>query len=237
MNVYRYASPTTFYPLAGKLWPWFAVIAALLAAFGLYEGLFVAPTDFQQGEVYRIIFIHVPAAWMGMFIYLVMAFYGVLHLGFNTKLAAMMMRALAPTGAIFTFLALWTGALWGKPTWGTYWLWDGRMTSTLVLFFLYLGFLALANAIDDVRRGDKALSLLAIVGSVNIPIIYFSVNWWNSLHQGATFSAKGSKMAPEMLYAMLAMVFACWAYSIAVALVRCRAIINEREQRAREVAP
>jgi heme exporter protein C len=174
---------------------------------------------------------------MGMFIYLVMAFYGVLHLGFNTKLAAMMMRALAPTGAIFTFLALWTGALWGKPTWGTYWLWDGRMTSTLVLFFLYLGFLALANAIDDVRRGDKALSLLAIVGSVNIPIIYFSVNWWNSLHQGATFSAKGSKMAPEMLYAMLAMVFACWAYSIAVALVRCRAIINEREQRAREVAP
>jgi heme exporter protein C len=234
MNLYYYASPATFYPLAGKTWPFFAVAAALLASFGLYEGLFVAPTDFQQGEVYRIVFIHVPAAWMGMFIYLVMAFYGVLHLTFNTRLAAMMMRALAPTGAMFTFLALWTGALWGKPTWGTYWLWDGRMTSTLVLFFLYVGFFALAHAIEDERRADKAVSLLAIVGSVNIPVIYFSVSWWNSLHQGATFTAKGSKMAPEMLAALLAMVFACWAYSIAVALVRCRVIIREREALAAE---
>jgi heme exporter protein C len=230
MNIYRFASPASFYPLAGKLWPFFAVIAALLALFGLYEGLFVAPTDFQQGEVYRIIFIHVPAAWMGMFIYLVMAFYGVLALSFNTRLSAMMMRALAPTGMLFTFLALWTGALWGKPTWGTYWVWDGRMTSTLVLFFLYIGFMALMEAIDDTRRADKAGALLAIVGSVNIPIIYFSVKWWNSLHQGSTFSpGAGSKMAPDMVIAMVTMIFACWAYSIAVSLIRVRAIIRERE--------
>jgi heme exporter protein C len=230
MNLYRFASPASFYPLAGKLWPFFAVIAAVLAVYGLYQGLFVAPTDFQQGEVYRIIFIHVPAAWMGMFIYLVMAFYGVLALTYNTRLSAMMMRSLAPTGAMFTFLALWTGALWGKPTWGTYWVWDGRMTSTLVLFFLYIGFIALTHAIEDTRRGDKAGALLAIVGSVNIPIIYFSVKWWNSLHQGATFKAGDApKMAPEMATAMLVMVFACWAYAIAVSLVRARALIRERE--------
>jgi heme exporter protein C len=219
-----------FYPLAGKVWPVFAVIAVILAVIGLYIGLFVAPTDFQQGEVYRVIFIHVPAAWMGMFIYLVMAMYGVLALSFNTRISAMMMEALAPTGAMFTALALWTGALWGKPTWGTYWVWDARMTSTLILLFLYAGFIALTHAIEDKRRADKAGALLAIVGSVNIPIIYFSVKWWNTLHQGSTISTTAApKMASIMLTAMLLMTFACWAYSIAVALVRVRAIIVERE--------
>ena len=139
MNLYKYSSPVSFYPLAGKLWPFFAVAAAALCTAGLYIGLFLAPTDFQQGEVYRIIFIHVPAAWMGMFIYLVMAAYGVMALTLNTRLSAMMMESLAPTGAMFTALALWTGALWGKPTWGTYWVWDARMTSTLILLFLYVG--------------------------------------------------------------------------------------------------
>ena len=157
MNLYKYSSPATFYPLAAVLWPWFAGVAALLAIAGLYIGLFVAPTDFQQGEVYRVIFIHVPAAWMGMFIYLVMAGYGVLTLAFNTRLSAMMMQALAPTGAMFTALALWTGALWGKPTWGTYWVWDARMTSTLILLFLYIGFMALGNAIED-RHPDHGRS-------------------------------------------------------------------------------
>lgn len=230
MNLYKYSSPATFYPLAAVLWPWFAGVAALLAIAGLYIGLFVAPTDFQQGEVYRVIFIHVPAAWMGMFIYLVMAGYGVLTLAFNTRLSAMMMQALAPTGAMFTALALWTGALWGKPTWGTYWVWDARMTSTLILLFLYIGFMALGNAIEDRRRADKATALLAIVGSINVPIIYFSVKWWNTLHQGSSISpASGSKMASVMLTAMLLMALACWMYSIAVALVRVRAIIAERE--------
>ncbi len=230
MNLYKYAAPATFYPLAASLWPWFAGIAAVLAMAGLYMGFFVAPTDFQQGEVYRVIFIHVPAAWMGMFIYLVMAGYGVMALAFNTRLSAMMMQALAPTGAMFTALALWTGALWGKPTWGTYWVWDARMTSTLILLFLYIGFMALNNAIEDRRRADKASALLAIVGSINIPIIYFSVKWWNTLHQGMSVSPTSeSKMASIMLWAMLTMTLACWMYSIAVALVRVRAIIAERE--------
>ena len=233
MNLYKYSSPVSFYPLAGKLWPFFAVAAALLCTAGLYIGLFLAPTDFQQGEAYRIIFIHVPAAWMGMFIYLVMAAYGVMALTLNTRLSAMMMESLAPTGAMFTALALWTGALWGKPTWGTYWVWDARMTSTLILLFLYVGYIALTNAIEDRRRADKAGALLAIVGSVNIPIIYFSVKWWNSLHQGSSVSpTMAPKMASIMLTGMLVMTLACWMYSIAVALVRVRAIIAEREQGA-----
>mgnify|MGYP001445003927 CR=1 FL=1 len=230
MNIYKYASPASFYPLAGKAWPFFAVIAAILVAIGLYISFFVAPTDFQQGEVYRVIFIHVPAAWMGMFIYLVMAGYGILALSFNTRLAAMMMEALAPTGAMFTALALWTGALWGKPTWGAYWVWDARMTSTLILLFLYVGYIALNNAIEDRRRADKACALLVIVGSINVPIIYFSVKWWNTLHQGSSISpVMAPKMAAIMVNGMLIMTLACWMYSIAVALVRVRAIIAERE--------
>src|SRR5207344_2705182 len=176
---------------------------------GLYVGLVVAPTDAQQGEAYRIIFIHVPAAWMSMFIYVVMAGWAALGLAFNTRLSGMMATALAPTGALFTFIALWTGSLWGKPTWGTYWVWDARLTSELILLFLYLGFMALQAAIDDMVRGDKAGAVLALVGVVNIPIIYFSVRWWNTLHQGATISMTAApKMAQTMLLAMLLMTFA-----------------------------
>lgn len=230
MALFKYSSPVAFYPLAGRLIPWFATLAAIFGAAGIYMGLFSAPTDFQQGEVYRIIFIHVPASWMAMFIYLIMAMYGVMALTFNTRLSSMMMEALAPTGALFTALALWTGALWGRPTWGTYWAWDARMTSTLILLFLYVGYLALINAIEDKKRADKAGALLVIVGSVNVPIIYFSVRWWNTLHQGSSISATGSpKMAAIMLWAMLAMAIAAWMYTIAVSLVRIRAIILERE--------
>ena len=230
MALFKYSSPVAFYPLAGRLIPWFATLAAIFGAAGIYMGLFSAPTDFQQGEVYRIIFIHVPASWMAMFIYLIMAMYGVMALTFNTRLSSMMMEALAPTGALFTALALWTGALWGRPTWGTYWAWDARMTSTLILLFLYVGYLALINAIEDKKRADKAGALLVIVGSVNVPIIYFSVRWWNTLHQGSSISATGSpKMAAIMFWAMLAMAIAAWMYTIAVSLVRIRAIILERE--------
>ena len=229
-RLYRYASPAIFYPLAGKLVPWFYAAAILLAVVGLYVGLIVAPTDFQQGEAYRIIYIHVPAAWMSMFIYLLMAGYAILYLSFNTRLSAMMMCALAPTGAMFTFVALWTGALWGRPTWGTYWVWDARLTSELILLFLYLGFMALRAAIEDPRRADKAAALVAIVGAVNVPIIYFSVQWWNTLHQGASVSLTASpKMAQIMLTGMLIMSFSAWAYTIAVALSRVRVIILERE--------
>ncbi len=237
MNAYQFSSPATFYPVAGRAAPWFAWAAAVLAVTGMWIGFGVAPTDFQQGEAYRIIFIHVPAAWMSMFIYLVMAFWSVLALSFNTRLSAMMAQALAPTGALMTFIALWTGALWGRPTWGTYWAWDARMTSELILLFLYFGVIALRHAIDDPRRADRACALLAIVGAVNVPIIYFSVQWWNTLHQGASVSLTAApRMAAIMLTGMLVMAVAAWFYTIAVALWRVRAIILERERGAEWVA-
>ena len=228
MRWFWYASPQTFYPLAGTLARWSALAAALLTAAGLYVGFFVAPTDAQQGEVYRIIFIHVPAAWMSMFIYLVMAFWAVIGLALNTRLSGMMASALAPTGALFTFIALWTGALWGKPTWGTYWVWDARLTSELILLFLYFGFIALKAAIDDPRRADRAGAVLALVGVVNIPIIYFSVQWWNTLHQGASVSLKSAPtMAATMFTGMILMALAFWLYAIAVSLARVRCMIRE----------
>ena len=233
MNLFKYSSPATFYPLAGKMIPWFAIAAAILAAIGLYVGLIVAPTDAQQGEAYRIIFIHVPTAWMSMFIYVVMAFWSALALGFNTRLSAMMAQSLAPTGAIMTFVALWTGAFWGRPTWGTYWAWDARMTSELILLFLYFGIIALRNAIEDTRRADRACAVLTLVGVVNIPIIYFSVHWWNSLHQGATVSlTRAPNMASMMLTGMAIMALAAWFYTIAVSLSRVRSIMIERERGA-----
>lgn len=233
INWLKYASPHTFYPLAGTLAPWFGAAAAVLALAGLYIGFFVAPTDAQQGEVYRVIFIHVAAAWMSMFLYVVMAFWAGIGLAFHTRLSGMMASAIAPTGAMFTFVALWTGSLWGKPTWGTWWVWDARLTSELILLFLYFGFLGLQAAIDDWRRADRACAVLALVGVVNIPIIYYSVQWWNTLHQGASVSlSKGSSMAATMLVGMLLMALAFWMYSIAVILVRVRSIILERERRA-----
>ena len=230
---FKYASPPAFYPLAGKMAPWFLALAALLGAAGLYIGFFAAPTDFQQGDSYRIIFIHVPAAWMSMLIYVVMAFWAGLGLAFNTRLSSMMAHALAPTGALMTFIALWTGALWGKPTWGTWWVWDARLTSELILLFLYIGYMSLAAAIDDPRKADKASAVLALVGVVNVPIIYFSVQWWNTLHQGASVSlTRAPSMAATMLLGMLLMALAAWMYSIATALARLRAIILERERDA-----
>jgi heme exporter protein C len=233
INWYKYSSPAAFYPLAGRLVPWFGWSAVALTAIGLVVGLGIAPTDFQQGEAYRIIFIHVPAAWMSMFLYLVMAFWGAMALGFNTRLSAMMAQSIAPTGALMTFIALWTGSLWGRPTWGTYWAWDARMTSELILLFLYLGVIALRNAIDDPRRADKACAVLSLVGAINVPIIYYSVKWWNTLHQGSSVSLTAApKMAAIMLTGMLIMSVAAWFYAIAVSLYRVRAIIVERERDA-----
>jgi heme exporter protein C len=231
MNLFRFSSPQTFYPLAGRLVPVFAVLAALSCIFGLYLGFFVAPSDAVQGEVYRIIFIHVPAAWMSMFIYVVMAFWSAIGLGLGTRLSFYMTRALAPTGALFCFIALWTGALWGRPTWGTYWVWDARLTSQLLLQFLYFGFIALTSAIEDPRRADKAGAIITLVGVINVPVIYFSVKWWNTLHQGASVSlTKAPSMATTMLLGMLVMAFATWFYSLAMSLYRVRGIILERER-------
>ncbi|MEO5732141.1 MAG: heme ABC transporter permease CcmC [Rubrivivax sp.] len=237
MKLTTFASPPRFYATTGALLPWLWLLALGLAAAGLWTGFFVAPTDATQGDAYRIIFIHVPAAWMSMVLYVAMAFWAAIGWAFNARMASMLARAIAPTGALFTVIALWSGALWGKPTWGTWWVWDARLTSELILLFLYLGYLALVNAIDDPRRSDQAGALLAVVGVVNIPIIYFSVQWWNTLHQGATISATAApKMASTMLSAMLLMTLACWAYAFAVVFMRARAIVLERERGSAWVA-
>jgi heme exporter protein C len=225
-----FAAPSRFYAMAGTLTPWFWAAALLFGLTGLYVGFAIAPTDFQQGDAYRIIFIHVPAAWMSMLIYLVLAFWAAWGWMLNARMASMYARALAPTGALFTFIALWTGALWGKPTWGTWWVWDARLTSEFILLLMYLGYIALTEAIDDPRRAANAGALLALVGVVNIPIIYFSVRWWNTLHQGATISMTAApKMVSTMLTAMLLMTFCFWSYSFAVVFTRARAIVLEQE--------
>jgi heme exporter protein C len=231
LRFFTFAAPSRFYALAGALIPWLWGATLLLALAGMYVGFFVAPTDATQGDAYRIIFIHVPAAWMSMLLYLVMAGWAAIGWAFNARLASMLARAIAPTGALFTFLALWTGSLWGKPAWGTWWVWDARLTSELILLFLYFGFIALVEAIDDTRRADHAGALLALIGAINVPVIYFSVRWWNTLHQGATISMTAApKMASTMLTAMLLMTFAFWAYAFAVVFTRARAIVLERER-------
>jgi heme exporter protein C len=229
---WRYASPAAFYPVAGRIEVLCWGLAIILTMAGLYAGFFLAPTDAQQGEVYRVIFIHVPAAWMAMVIYLAMAFWSATGLVLGTRLSFMMSHALAPTGAMMAIIALWTGALWGRPTWGTYWVWDARLTSTLILFFLYVGYMALAASFDDRKKGDRASALIALVGAVNVPIIYFSVKWWNTLHQGSSVRPGSSSMATIMLTAMLIMTLAFWAYCIAAALHRLRTQIIEREANA-----
>ena len=231
MRLFTFAAPARFYSLSGRLVPWLWLLAMGLALAGLYIGFFLAPADKVQGNSYRIIFIHVPAAWISMVLYLALAFWAAIGWAFKARMASMLARAIAPTGAMFTVLALWSGALWGKPTWGTWWVWDARLTSYLILLFLYLGYIALVEAIDDTKRADQAGALLAVVGAVNVPIIYYSVRWWNTLHQGATISASGgAKMADTMLTAMLLMTLACWAYAFAVVFMRARAIVLEREQ-------
>ena len=233
MSIWKYSSPQYFYPLAKKMAVFFFLLASILTVWGLYVGFSVAPTDFQQGESYRIIFIHVPAAWMSMLIYLIMSFWAAIGLIMNTRLSSMMAHALAPTGALMTFIALWTGAFWGRPTWGAWWVWDARLTSELILLFLYIGYMALRASIEDPRRADRASAILALVGIVNVPIIYFSVQWWNTLHQGASVSlTKSPSMATSMLTGMLVMALAFWMYSIAVSLIRVRRIIRDREANA-----
>ena len=237
INWFKFASPASFYPLAGRLWPWFAALAAAFCAAGLWIGFFVAPTDFQQGEGYRIIFIHVPASWMSMFIYCVMAFWAAIGITFNTRLSGMMSAALAPTGALFAFLSLWTGALWGKPMWGAWWVWDARLTSMFVLFLLYIGYMAIWQAIDEPHRAAMVARIVALVGFINIPIVKFSVNWWNSLHQPASvFRVGGPTIAWPMLWPLLVMGLAYTFLFLALHLTAIRGEIAARKVRAIRIA-
>jgi heme exporter protein C len=228
---HRLASPKHFCTLSGKLIPWFGGLALALILVGLYLGLFVAPPDYQQGDSYRIMFIHVPSAWMSMFIYVVMASAGAIGLIWKIKLADVVAASSAPLGASFTFLALVTGSLWGKPMWGTYWVWDARLTSELILLFLYLGFMALQSAIEDKRTAARAGAVLALVGVVNIPIIHFSVEWWNTLHQGPTVTKLGApSIAVSMLIPLLVMGVAFMLYYAAIVLLRARSEVLDRER-------
>ena len=198
---------------------------------GLWFALFDSPPDYQQGETVRIMYIHVPSAWMAMMVYTTMAVASAVALVWRHPVAELYTKAAAPLGAGFTALCLLSGSLWGQPMWGTWWVWDARLTSELILFFIYLGFIALQAAIDDPRRADKAGAILAVVGVINVPIIYFSVKWWNTLHQGASVSlTQAPSMARTMLWGMLLTALAFWMYSIAVVLARVRCIILERER-------
>jgi heme exporter protein C len=235
--LYRMASPRHFYHLAGKFIPWLGVITALLFAYGLYGALLKAPADYQQGDSFRIIYVHVPSAWMSLFAYVFMATCGAIHLIWRMKLADVMATVSAPVGASFTFLALATGALWGKPMWGTYWVWDARLTSELILLFLYLGIIALRSAIDDPRAAGRAAAVLGLVGVVNIPIIHYSVEWWNTLHQGPTVSKfEKPSIHLDMLIPLLVMSAAFQFYFFTAILMRGRNEVLYRERNASWVA-
>jgi heme exporter protein C len=233
---HKLGSPPHFYRIAGKWIPWLNWIFMLLLLAGLYGGLILAPPDYQQGESYRIIFVHVPAAWMSLFIYVVMAVCGAVIIVWRMKLAEVVLISSAPIGASFTFLALITGSLWGKPMWGTYWVWDARLTSELILLFLYLGVIGLHNAIEDRRTAARAVAILALVGVVNIPIIHYSVEWWHSLHQGPTVT-KFDKPSIHwsMLLPLLLMALAFQVYYALALFHRCRAELLRRERNSKWV--
>jgi heme exporter protein C len=231
--LHKFASPPHAYRLAGRLAPWFGWPAFLLIVAGLYGGLVLAPADYQQGDAFRILYVHAPSAWMSMFIYGTMATGSFIGLVWRIKLAHAVAAASAPVGAWFTFVALATGAIWGKPMWGTWWVWDARLTSELILLFLYVGLIALRASIDDRDRADRASAVLAIVGVVNLPIIHYSVYWWNTLHQGATISKLGKpSITGEMLWPLLTMMVAFTLYYGGVLMLRLRAEILRRERDA-----
>ncbi len=233
---HQLGSPKHFYRIAGAWIPWLAAACGVLVLYGLYQGMVVAPTDYQQGDSYRIMFIHVPSAWMSLFIYVVMAAAGAIGLIWHMKLAEVIAISSAPIGASFTFLALITGSIWGKPMWGTWWVWDARLTSELILLFLYLGVMALYSAVDDKRTAARAAAILAIVGVVNIPIIHYSVEWWNTLHQGPTVTKFGAPSIDlRMLIPLLVMAVAFKLFYLLVVLMRARVEVLERERNARWV--
>ena len=230
---HKFGSPPHFYRLAGVLTPWFAWPAGILIVVALYGGLVMAPPDYQQGDGFRMVYVHAPSAWMSMFVYALMAIAAGIGLIWRMKLAHAVAAAAAPIGAWFTFVALATGSLWGKPMWGTWWVWDARLTSELILLFLYLGFIALRSSIEDPQRADRASAVLALVGVINLPIIHYSVYWWNTLHQGATITKMDKpSITMDMLWPLLVMIVGFQLFFAAVLFVRVRAEVIRRERNA-----
>ncbi len=231
--MHRFANPTRFLRLAGYVLPWTAGSSAALFALGLTLALFVAPPAAQQGEAVRIMDVHVPSAWMALFVYLVVAASSAVSLIWKHPLADLVAKAASPVGAAFTVIALVTGSLWGKPMWNTYWVWDARLTSVLILLFLYLGHMALINAFDDTSRGSRAAAILALVGVVNLPIIKFSVEWWSTLHQPASvLRLDGPTIHPSMLWPLIVMALAFKLYFVSVLILRVRGEIAARKLRS-----
>jgi heme exporter protein C len=220
--VHRFANPTQFMRIANAIFPWAASLSALLFVFGLPIALVTSPADYQQGETVRIFYLHVPAANMGLMIYGIMAVSSAMYLIWRHPMANLIARASAPMGAVFTALCLICGMLWGQPMWGTFWVWDARLTSTLILFFIYLGYMALGDAFEDPERGDRAAAILAIVGSVNLPIIKFSVEWWNTLHQPSIISKSGFSVDSSMLLPLFLMMGAFLTFYVAMLVLRLR---------------
>ena len=231
--MHRFANPARFTRLADAVLPWSLLATVGLLGAGLYLGLFASPADYQQGETVRIMYVHVPAAWMAMFVYTVVAGASATALIWRHPLAHIAAKAAAPLGAGFTFLALATGSLWGKPMWGTWWVWDARLTSVLILFFLYLGYMALYNAFEDAARGQRAAAILALVGFVNVPIIKFSVDWWNTLHQPASLTRLDSPaIDPAMLWPLLAMGAGYMTFFLTLLLLRMKSELLAARVRA-----
>lgn len=228
--MHRFANPARFQRLAALILPWVVGLSVVLFAVGLYLALIASPPDYQQGDTVRIMYVHVPSAWMAMFAYTSMAAAAAAALVWRHPLAEIYARAAAPVGAGFTLLCLVTGSLWGEPMWGTWWVWDARLTSVLLLFFLYLGFMALVDAFDDPQRGNRAGCILLLVGIVNVPIIKFSVDWWNTLHQPASILRRdGPAIHSDMLWPLLIMALAFKTYFIAVTILRMRAELADRK--------
>ncbi|MCE3237429.1 MAG: heme transporter permease [Gammaproteobacteria bacterium] len=226
---YKFLTPKTFYATSTSFLPWLTGAFIVLFFYGLFTGLFIVPADYQQGDGFRIMYVHVPSAFAGMGIYFVMAISAMLTLVWRIKIAAICMACSAPIGAWFTFLALVTGAIWGKPMWGTWWIWDARLTSMLILLFLYLGFIALRSVITDTQR-DRASSLIALVGAINLPIIHYSVVWWNTLHQASSFNLfSAPAIAPVMLYPLLSAIAAFFLFYFIILIIRMQNEILLRE--------
>ena len=235
--LHRFASPARFSRIATRVLPWSVALTGLLFVAGIYFALFASPADYQQGETVRIMYVHVPSAWMAIACYIFIAAMSAISLIWKHPLADVAARAAAPLGAAFTLIVLITGSLWGKPTWGTWWVWDARLTSVLIMFFLYLGHIALTHAFDNPQRGAKAAAMLALVGFINIPIIKFSVDWWNTLHQPASLTRLDRPaIDPGMLTPLLLMGLAFMAYFVTMLLIRMRADLNAARARARQLS-